>query len=184
VFVKTGARQGSCRLSHAAIGLPDFFGPMISRGMALLTVSPTQYRSELETSGCALRPQCIRKPEAKQRKIAVHHRIPGNPNELIQRMRTAIDSSRGRQLYSQRIATVEPVFANLRHNKAAGPLHLAGQGQGGHAVAAVLPSAQHREAGPQSSLGVKQDPSCPEPPAKWHGRAEIVQNGPTSTRQE
>ena len=32
-------------------------------------------------------------------------------------MREAIDSSRGRQLYSQRMGTVEPVFANLRHNK-------------------------------------------------------------------
>ncbi|MEJ6003859.1 transposase [Paucibacter sp. AS307] len=32
-------------------------------------------------------------------------------------MRQAIDSPRGRQLYSQRIGTVEPVFANLRHNK-------------------------------------------------------------------
>lgn len=32
-------------------------------------------------------------------------------------MRQAIDSPEGRQLYSQRIATVEPVFANLRHNK-------------------------------------------------------------------
>jgi hypothetical protein len=29
----------------------------------------------------------------------------------------AIDSPRGRRLYSQRIATVEPVFANIRHNK-------------------------------------------------------------------
>ena len=32
-------------------------------------------------------------------------------------MRRAIDSPRGRQLYSQRIGTVEPVFANIRHNK-------------------------------------------------------------------
>jgi hypothetical protein len=32
-------------------------------------------------------------------------------------MKRAIDSPRGRQLYSRRIATVEPVFANLRHNK-------------------------------------------------------------------
>ena len=32
-------------------------------------------------------------------------------------MKQAIDSARGRQIYSRRIATVEPVFANLRHNK-------------------------------------------------------------------
>jgi Transposase domain (DUF772)/Transposase DDE domain len=34
-----------------------------------------------------------------------------------ERMRQAIDSPKGRQLYSQRVGTVEPVFANLRHNK-------------------------------------------------------------------
>ena len=39
---------------------------------------------------------------------------PTNPSE---RMRRAIDSPRGRQLYSRRINTVEPVFANIRHNK-------------------------------------------------------------------
>jgi hypothetical protein len=32
-------------------------------------------------------------------------------------MRQAINSPRGRQLYSQRIGTVEPVFANIRHSK-------------------------------------------------------------------
>ena len=32
-------------------------------------------------------------------------------------MKRAIDSPRGRQLYGQRIGTVEPVFANIRHNK-------------------------------------------------------------------
>lgn len=32
-------------------------------------------------------------------------------------MRQAIDSSRGRSLYSRRIATVEPVFVNIRHHK-------------------------------------------------------------------
>jgi len=32
-------------------------------------------------------------------------------------MKLAIDSERARALYGRRIATVEPVFANLRHNK-------------------------------------------------------------------
>jgi Transposase DDE domain len=38
-------------------------------------------------------------------------------NEPSQTMRNAIDSPRGRALYSRRIATVEPVFANIRHHK-------------------------------------------------------------------
>ena len=32
-------------------------------------------------------------------------------------MRQAIDSPQGRRLYSQRVATVEPVVANIRHHK-------------------------------------------------------------------
>jgi Transposase DDE domain len=32
-------------------------------------------------------------------------------------MKRAIDSERGRALYSQRIGTVEPVYGNIRHNK-------------------------------------------------------------------
>jgi len=32
-------------------------------------------------------------------------------------MRRAIDPPRGQALYSRRIATVEPVFANTRHHK-------------------------------------------------------------------
>ena len=32
-------------------------------------------------------------------------------------MKRAIDSARGRTIYSQRIATAEPVFANIRHTK-------------------------------------------------------------------
>jgi len=39
-------------------------------------------------------------------------RDAGDPSE---RMRRPIDSPQGRRLYSQRIATVEPVFANIRH---------------------------------------------------------------------
>ena len=33
-------------------------------------------------------------------------------------MKQAIYTAGGRALYSQRIGTVEPVFGNLRHNKA------------------------------------------------------------------
>jgi hypothetical protein len=36
---------------------------------------------------------------------------------LTERMKQAIDSPRGRKLYSQRMATADPVFANIRHNK-------------------------------------------------------------------
>lgn len=42
-------------------------------------------------------------------------------------MKQAIDSPRGRRLYGQRMATVEPVFANLRHNKRLDRFALRGQ---------------------------------------------------------
>ena len=38
-------------------------------------------------------------------------------HEATELMKQAIDSARGRRIYSRRIATVEPVFANIRHNK-------------------------------------------------------------------
>ncbi len=41
-------------------------------------------------------------------------------------MRQAIDSTRGRPLHSQRIGTVEPVFANIRHNKRLSRFNLRG----------------------------------------------------------
>ncbi len=40
-----------------------------------------------------------------------------DPTHPSERMHQAIDSPWGRQLYSQRMGTVEPVFANIRHNK-------------------------------------------------------------------
>jgi len=42
-------------------------------------------------------------------------------------MRRRIDSAEGRALYSRRIATVEPVFGNLRYNKRLDRFTLRGQ---------------------------------------------------------
>jgi transposase len=65
---------------------------------------------------CPLRTKCLRKPETtRSRQVALL--IRKQPAEHTQRMRARIDSERGRQQYGQRLATVEPVFGNLRHNK-------------------------------------------------------------------
>ena len=37
--------------------------------------------------------------------------------DYVELMKQAIDSKRGRELYGQRFATVEPVFGNIRANK-------------------------------------------------------------------
>lgn len=67
---------------------------------------------------CDLRDRCLRHPErTATRQVAFFDRTQASPLQFTERMKAAIDSERGRKLYGRRIATVEPVFANLRHNK-------------------------------------------------------------------
>jgi transposase len=66
---------------------------------------------------CELRDRCLRHPDrTATRQVAFFYKQP-SPLRYTERMKQAIDSERGKALYSRRIATVEPVFANLRHNK-------------------------------------------------------------------
>ena len=67
---------------------------------------------------CQLRRQCLRHPDRTPvRQVSFFAKDQASPHQFTERMKQAIDSPRGRKLYSQRMATVEPVFANLRHNK-------------------------------------------------------------------
>ena len=75
----------------------------------------------MDCNACTLSGQCLRGPfkpnDGRGRQVT---RFEPKVKDLVhpsERMRRAIDSPRGRQLYSQRIGTVEPVFGNLRHNK-------------------------------------------------------------------
>lgn len=70
----------------------------------------------------------------------------GRANQVLGATRLRIDSPEGRQHYSLRIGTVEPVLGSTLHNKRLNRFTLQ-EVQGEHAVAAALPSAQHREAG-------------------------------------
>ena len=71
-----------------------------------------------DCAGCSLRARCLRHPElSTARQVSRLHEREVGPHDPSERMRQAIDSPRGRQLYSQRLGTVEPVFANLRHDK-------------------------------------------------------------------
>jgi transposase len=81
-----------------------------------------------DCASCALRGQCLRHPQrTPARKVVFYHPRNIDPNDPSWRMREAIDSTRGRRLYSQRIGTVEPVFANIRHNKRMSRFNLRGQ---------------------------------------------------------
>lgn len=67
---------------------------------------------------CHLRDRCLRYPQRTEtRQVAFFAKNQNSPLEFTERMKAAIDSDRGRTLYGRRIATVEPVFANIRHNK-------------------------------------------------------------------
>jgi transposase len=74
--------------------------------------------SKASCGSCALRAQCLRNPaRTAVRQVAKFASGQASPHAATELMKRAIDSARGRQIYSQRIATVEPVFGNLRHNK-------------------------------------------------------------------
>lgn len=67
---------------------------------------------------CDHRHQCLRHPERTAvRQVAIFKKNQHSPNEVLEAMKQRIDSPEGRRRYSQRIGTVEPVFANIRHNK-------------------------------------------------------------------
>jgi hypothetical protein len=52
-----------------------------------------------------------------------------------------IETEPGRRIYPQRLAIVEPVFANIRSNKRLDRFTLKRQDQGEYPVAAVLPGS-------------------------------------------
>lgn len=68
---------------------------------------------------CAQRTKCLRSPKTSKARQVSFFRGKADPQvqSLSERMKQAIDSERGRELYGGRFATVEPVFGNLRYNK-------------------------------------------------------------------
>ena len=61
----------------------------------------------------------MRTPEKTQTRQVCFFRgkAAGTRASYSERIKRAIDSERGKQLYGRRFATVEPVFGNIRHNK-------------------------------------------------------------------
>lgn len=74
----------------------------------------------LQCRNCALKQECMRKPEQ-----ADHGKGHGRQVSFIARsrpsytdwMKQRVDSDKGKQIYSHRMSTVEPVFANITCNK-------------------------------------------------------------------
>jgi transposase len=77
---------------------------------------------------CTHRGKCLRTPDkTKTRQVAFFIGKLPHKNVHTERMKQRIDSAEGRALYGRRFATVEPVFANLRHNKQLNRFTLRGQ---------------------------------------------------------
>jgi transposase len=77
---------------------------------------------------CTQRDKCLRTPEQTQtRQVAFFIGKLPDKNIHTEHMKQRIDSAEGRALYGRRFATVEPVFANLRHNKRLSRFTLRGQ---------------------------------------------------------
>lgn len=77
---------------------------------------------------CKLRDRCLRTPATTLvRQVAIFYRNQASPLPHTEAMKRSIDSPEGRKLYGKRIATVEPVFGNLRYNKRLDRFTLRGQ---------------------------------------------------------
>ena len=77
---------------------------------------------------CALREKCLRTPDKTLvRQVAIFPKAQASPLRHTEAMKQRIDSPQGRTLYGRRIATVEPVFGNLRYNKRLDRFTLRGQ---------------------------------------------------------
>lgn len=65
---------------------------------------------------CPLRAQCLKHPERTPvRQVCFFNgTTPGKPETFTAKMKRKIDSTLGRAIYNRRMATVEPVFANIR----------------------------------------------------------------------
>lgn len=68
---------------------------------------------------CPARARCLRTPEATPvRQVAFFHgTTPAATETYTARMKARIDAPVGRARYAERFGAVEPVFANVRHNK-------------------------------------------------------------------
>ena len=64
-----------------------------------------------DCAACPLRSRCLSKPDTSRRYLSIQVDT-GQPN-LIDLMKAKIDSKQGKKIYAQRLAIVEPVFANI-----------------------------------------------------------------------
>lgn len=85
-----------------------------------------RYRAnEEDCAGCEIKIKCLKHIKGKARELNVP--IGYSPGNLSKAMADKIDTEEGRRIYGQRIAIVEPVFANITSNKRMNRLTLRGK---------------------------------------------------------
>jgi transposase len=80
---------------------------------------------EKDCRPCQLRAKCLRYKDAKRRHFTYYADASGE--NISQAMVKKIESEKGRKIYPQRIAIVEPVFANIRVHKRMDKFNLRGK---------------------------------------------------------
>lgn len=87
-----------------------------ARAQRIRNIVYDMYRAkESDCAACPLRLNCLTKPETKARYVLVT--IENHGRSLVEAMKAKVDTVYGRWMCSQRLAIVEPVFANIRAQK-------------------------------------------------------------------
>jgi transposase len=64
-----------------------------------------------DCAACPLKARCLSKPTTSRRYLSIQ--VDTLPPNLIDEMKTRIDTEQGKQIYARRLGIVEPVFANI-----------------------------------------------------------------------
>jgi hypothetical protein len=92
-----------------------------ARAQQIRNIVYDMYRAKQEDCAvCALRLKCLSTPQTQSRYVLIT--VDRSPEDkiktsLVEAMKAKIDTTYGRWMCSQRLAIVEPVFANIRSQK-------------------------------------------------------------------
>jgi hypothetical protein len=89
--------------------------PLVKSGRHKGKLLKVYISTEADCRLCDLRAKCLRYKDAKCRHLTYYADASGN--NISQAMVKKIETQKGRKIYPQRIAIVEPVFANIRVHK-------------------------------------------------------------------
>ena len=89
--------------------------PLVKAGRHKGKLLKVYRSSEKDCKCCQLRAKCLQNKNAKRRHFTYYADASGN--NISQAMVKKIETQKGRKIYPQRIAIVEPVFANIRVHK-------------------------------------------------------------------